>query len=53
MAYFIFECKNCEVPVAYLVYATENVLCGNCRKIGKATELTDAQVTELNLPTGE
>jgi hypothetical protein len=53
MAYFIFECKNCEVPVAYLVDATENVLCGNCRTLGTATALTDAQVAELDLPTAE
>jgi hypothetical protein len=53
MTYFIFECKNCDVAVAYLVDATERVLCGNCRTLGTATALTDAQVAELDLPTAE
>ena len=53
MTYFIFECKNCDVAPAYLADATEIVSCGNCRKIGVAVELTDAQVVELDLPKVE
>jgi hypothetical protein len=50
MTYFIFQCKNCNVEPAYLVDATKTVLCGNCRTFGIATELTDAEVAELDLP---
>jgi hypothetical protein len=50
MTYFIFECNNCDVPPAYLIDATQTVLCGNCRTAGTSKALTNEQVAQLNLP---
>ena len=53
MIYSIFECNKCDVAPAILINATEQVLCGNCRNFGTAIELTDEQVTNLDLPISE
>jgi hypothetical protein len=53
MIYYVFDCANCDVEPAYLIDVTEFVLCGNCRNSGKAKQLTDKEVAELDLPISE
>jgi len=53
MKFYMFKCKHCDAQVAYLVNATNPILCSLCFKLSDAQLMTDAEVIAADLPTGE
>jgi hypothetical protein len=47
--FYSFNC-TCGAPTAYIIDATETVLCGVCHSFGTAVLLTSQQVSDLDLP---